>query len=316
MGELIRTAYAAEREREVRIDGARLGERYKGIPHTYHQDCVLHPRFPKRKRSSFAHLPGEAYCPGGESAEHREAKRRWLEFLEDQLSGCAICAMEGRNASPGHFCPPLTLSGEPPLVIPSCHGILWFCESCNQPHLYQLLRDASSVKDEWWTPGRKARIDLALLDDDGEPTAFIEIKRKHLSERPFEYAAGNGIPLFVVDVSLGENAQPRLHNNRRRASVRLPDTSVFPPRRFDFLNYRLDGMRLSCGTDDEDGVEWHIEYEDPDAGNYRVPHPSIGPFVLASQASVSCEEIREEVLRGVFVSEGESPDDLIDWRDR
>ncbi len=315
MRDPILSAYHPEEERQIRIAEAEPGERYKGTPRTYHEDCLLHPRFPERKRASFAHLPGEAYCPEGrgESSEHREAKRRWLEFLEDQLSGCIVCAMDGRDANPDHFCPPINIRGEIVPAIPSCHGILWFCASCNQPHLYKLLRDARSVKDEWWTPGRTARIDIALLDDDGEPTALIEIKRKHLSDRPFEYAAANDIPLFIVDVSLGENAQPRLHDNRQRAFVQRPDLSVFPPRRFDFLSYNLGGIHLACGTNDDGHLEWRISYEDPDVGNYRVPHPAIGTYLLASEATVSCEKIREEALKGVFVPEGESPDDSIDW---
>ena len=139
--------------------------------------------------------------------------------------------------------------------------------------------------------------------------ALIEIKRKHLSDRPFKYAAANDIPLFVVDMSPDDSAQPRLHRNERMEFVRWPDLNVFPPRGFDFLSYRLDGMRLACGTDDDGRLEWRIEYEDPNAGSYRVPHPSI----LASEVTVSCEAIRKEVLRGVFVPEGESPDESIDW---
>ena len=315
MNEPILSAYDFERERRVRIDAAASKERYRGLPGTYHQDCLLYPRFPERRRASFAHMPGEAYCPGGESAGHRQAKRRFLEFLEDQLSGCTICAGEGRNARPGHFCPPLTFDGTPPVVMPACHGILWFCKSCDQPHLYKLLRDASSVKEEWWTPGRRARIDLALLDEGGDPTALIEIRRKHLSERPFEYAAGSDVPLFVVDVSPGSGVQPRLHDNRQREFIRWPDFSVFPPRSFDFLSYRIDDMHLSCGTDDEGRLEWRIQYDDPEVGYRHIPQPSIGPFILASESTISCEEVRKEVLKGVFVAEGESPDESIDWYD-
>ncbi len=317
MRDTIRSAYDPEHEREVHIDGAARGGRYKGIPRTYHQDCLLYPRFPSRKQSSFAHIPCEAYCPEGrgESSEHRESKRAWVGFLEDQLSGCFICAMEGRDAKPDHFCPPINISGEAVPVIPSCHGVLWFCESCDQPHLYKLLRDARDVKEEWWTPGRTARIDIVLLDDDGNPVALIEIKRKHLSDRPFEYAEKHDIPLFVVDVSLGVNAQPPLHNNRQSAFVQWPDLSVFPPRSFDFLRYDLNGISLACGTDGKGRLAWRIEYEDPDDGHYRTPHPAIGPFILASEATVSCEKVREEALSGVFISEGESPDDTIDWRD-
>ena len=67
-----------------------------------------------------------------------------------------------------------------------------------------------------------------------DPTALIEIKRKHLSDRPFKYAAVNDIPLFVVDMSPDDSAQPRLRRNERMEFVRWPDLSVFPTTRVRF----------------------------------------------------------------------------------
>ena len=281
------------------------------MPGTSHQDCRLHPKFPKRKRQSFAHLPGEAYCPKGrgESSEHRKAKSAWLEFFQDQMSGCFVCTMEGSKASPDHPCPTTIPSGEFFPGTPTCPGILWFCESCSQPHLYDLLRDTRSAKSEWWTPERTARIDIALLDKDDRPTALIEIKRKHLSNKPFEYANTFDVPLFVLDVSLGENVQASLHDNQRREkSFEWPDLSVSPPRHFDFLSYSTNGIILVCGTDDEGRLNWRISYKDPQAGNYPTPQPSIGPFIHASKCTINCEEINENLKSRYVLGERESPE--------
>ena len=318
MGCPILSAYDSVLENVIRIDNAVRGGRYKGCPGTNHQDCLLHPKFPARKRASFAHLPGEAYCPEGrgESSEHREAKLAWVAFIEDQLSGCIFCTTDGREAYPGHPCPATSLSGEVMPAIPSCHGILWFCESCNQPHLNKLLRDAHSVKPEWWTPSRTARVDIALLDRDGSPTTLIEIKRKNLSERPFEYAKENKIPLFVLDVSRGENVQTRLHNNGYQEKlIEMPDLKAFPPRCVDILRYSLQGTDLACRTDGEGRLKWLIYYSDPHLSNFCAPQPSIGLFILASESTVTCDEVNKELMSRTFFSGGELSEEAIDWRD-
>ena len=295
----ITSAYDPAQKKEIRIGDAVRGGRYMGSPGTYHQDCRLHPKFPARKQASFAHLPGEAYCPEGrgESSEHREAKFAWVKFFRDQLSGCFVCTMEGSKASSDHPCPTTYPRGEVFPATPTCPGILWFCESCSQPHLYDLLRCAQSVTSEWWTPGRTARIDIALLDREGSPTALIEIKRRHLSNRPFEYADKSGVPLFVLDVSLGENVQASLHDNQgRKKSFEWPDLSVSPPRHFDFRRYSLNGIYLACGTDGQGRLSWRISYDDPEEGNCPIPQPSIGPFMLASRSTVSCEKVNEDMI--------------------
>ena len=170
MNEPILSAYDFELDRRVRIADAASKERYKGLPGTCHQDCLLYPRFPERRQASFAHMPGEAYCPGGRVRLPPGGQAPLADSSSKTSYPDAPSAPgEGRNPSPGHFCPPLTFDGTPPVVIPACHGILWFCETCDQPHLYTLLRDASSVKEEWWTPGRQTRIDLALLGRGRQP---------------------------------------------------------------------------------------------------------------------------------------------------
>ncbi len=315
----ITSAYDPAQNKDIRIVDAVRGGRYKGFPGTSHQDCWLHPKFPARKRQSFAHLPGEAYCPDGrgESSEHRQAKSTWEEFFRDQLSGCFVCTMEGSKASSDHPCPTTYPRGEVFPATPTCPGILWFCESCSQPHLYDLLRCAQSVRSEWWTPERTARIDIVLLDREERPTALIEIKRRHLSNRPFEYADKSGVPLFVLDVSLGENVQASLHDNRRRErSFEWPDLSVSPPRNFAFRHYSIDGMNLVCGTDDEGHLNWRISYEDPQASSYPTPQPSIGPFIHASKCTINCEEANENLKCRYVLGERESPEEAVDWHDR
>ena len=318
MSDPILTAYDPKCERLVRIADAVARERYKGNPGSYHQDCILYPVRREYKLDSFAHLPGEAYCPEGrgESSEHRKAKRSWIEYIEDQLSGCAICTMDGRAAYPDHSCPATYFNGKIVPTMPSCYGVLWFCESCTQPHLYKMLRNALTVRHEWWTPSRTARVDIALLDDSGNPTAFIEVKRRHLSGRRFKYAAEHNIPLFVLDVSLGENIQAQLHNNWGQGGVvRMPDLTVFPPRRFDFLNYSIQGIDLACDTDEAGRLEWRISYKDPDSGIYRLPQPSLGPFILASQSTVRCEDLNNELLSLTFSTDSEAAEPPADWFD-
>lgn len=140
MGDPILTAYDPKREKLTRIGDAVVGECYGGNPGSYYQDCILYPVRREHKLDSFAHLPGEAYCPAGrgESSEHREANRSWVEYIEDQLSGCAICSLDGRAAYPDHPCHTTYFNGKVVPALPSRHGILWFCESCSQPHLYKI----------------------------------------------------------------------------------------------------------------------------------------------------------------------------------
>ena len=224
--------------------------------------------------------------------------------------------MDGRAAYPDHSCPATYFNGKIVPTMPSCYGVLWFCESCTQPHLYKMLRNALTVRHEWWTPSRTARVDIALLDDSGNPTAFIEVKRRHLSGRRFKYAAEHNIPLFVLDVSLGENIQAQLHNNWGQGGVvRMPDLTVFPPRRFDFLNYSIQGIDLACDTDEAGRLEWRISYKDPDSGIYRLPQPSLGPFILASQSTVRCEDLNNELLSLTFSTDSEAAEPPADWFD-
>ena len=134
MGHPILSAFDQEREQLVRISDAVSGERYRGIPQTYHQDCLLYPVNRKgRKVDSFSHIPGEAYCPDGrgESSEHREAKRAWVEFFEDQLSGCAICSRCGRETHLAHPCPAADFHGLAVSTKTSCRGVLWFLPTMN-----------------------------------------------------------------------------------------------------------------------------------------------------------------------------------------
>ena len=75
MSDPILTAYDPKCERLVRIADAVARERYKGNPGSYHQDCILYPVRREYKLDSFAHLPGEAYCPEGGGSRPNIARR-------------------------------------------------------------------------------------------------------------------------------------------------------------------------------------------------------------------------------------------------
>ena len=298
MQEPILTALDPESDELVRIVNAVKGNRYKGI--NEHENCLFYPRFPAYKRPSFAHLPGKSECPDfrGESPEHRAAKKEWVKYLEDQISGCPICTRDGRDAYPNHECPPMNARGEPfDNAWSHCRGILWFCQECNQPHLLDALGKAVMVKEEWWAPRRATRTDIALLDDDGEPICLIEIKKEHLSDNALKYATENGIPLFVLNVKHGlENAQPHLHRNGITSPTGWPDFSTLIPRNFDFARVMTPSTTFVARTDEKSILSFQILHDkDPNDTPHPIPQPSIGMrFILASVSTLTCKEYTDK----------------------
>ena len=267
-----------------------------------HKGCLLYSRSPGRqRRASFAHIPNKAYCPGGESAEHRKAKEGWKSFLDEMLSMCDVCTWYGREEFPNHPCPqtnrPEGRSGDDDRMRPTCWGVLWLCKGCLEPHLHEILKGALHVETEWWTPGREARIDLALLDEAGTPTAFIELQRTHLSDNPFIYAKRHDIPMFVLDISQEAKYQVGLLNTLpKQRQWSDMDYNSFPPRGFDLVGYTLadnaDGKELTLRltTDQAGDAHWHLE-GDADMKVNRMPAPSLGKFIWASQSTVPCKDV-------------------------
>lgn len=300
MHEPILTARDTNSDALVRIDNARSGHRYQGI--NEHESCLLYPRFPADRRPSFVHMPGKSECPKftGESREHRDAKERWVKYLEDQLSGCPICVSDGRDAYPNHEHHVVNNLGEP---IESgnwpraCHGVLWFCQTCSQPHVEEILGDAVSVQDEWWTPGRGARIDIALLNTDENPVCLIEVEKTHLSDNALKYAEQKDIPLFVLNVAHGiGNAQSQLHHNGLTSPTDWPDFTNLKPRNFDFVHHSMPGVTYVARTDGEGNLTHQIRHEAEldDRLCNTIPQPSIGQFILASRSTVSCQDYKDK----------------------
>ena len=136
MRDIITTALGPDGSR-IHIDKSIAGDRYGGIAH--HQKCQLYPVFRHRGwRSSFAHMPNRTHCapPSGESPEHKNVKRGWLEFLQDQLSGCFVCVAFGRN-SPHLDCP--VILTESSSVQPFYTEIAWVCAPLWEEHLPRSL---------------------------------------------------------------------------------------------------------------------------------------------------------------------------------
>ena len=152
MRDIITTALGPDGSR-THIDKSIAGDRYGGIGH--HQKCQLYPVFRRKgRRSSFAHMPNRAHCapPSDESPEHKNVKRRWLEFLQDQLSGCFVCVAFGRN-SPHLDCP--VILTESSSVQPFYTEIAWVCGKC-------LMRWTPSVGQDWGEIKRGSRRSYAV----------------------------------------------------------------------------------------------------------------------------------------------------------
>ena len=151
----------------------------------------------------------------------------------------------------------------------------------------------------------RTRADIAILDESAHPLAIIEMKWKHLSDRPRQYAELTGIPMFVVDVSRGESVQPELHNVKNKIREPWPDLTTHPPRHFDALSYRFgrsDGDLYFRARFDEKG-ELHYELKYSGKHDYHVPFPNIGPFLLAESSTLRCEDITQDIFEKVFPSE-------------
>ncbi len=305
----ITTAYDSPSGKIIRVGDAVRGGRYDGIPGGVHERCKLYPRLSVKRQPSFSHMPGKS-CrhSSGESPEHRQAKKTWAQYIRDQISGCPICVHDGRNAS--HIeCPALTLvSGErmEPWTARS-PGILWFCKKCGEPHLHDLYKGAVVVETEFYLSREcvRTRADIAILDESAQPIAIIEIRRKHLSDRPGQYAELTDIPLFVVDVSRGEAVQPELHNIKNKIREPWPDLTTQPPRHFDALSYRFgssDGDLYFRARFDGKG-ELHYELKHSGKHDYHAPSPSIGPFLLAESSTLRCEDITQGIFEKVFPGE-------------
>ena len=308
----ITTAYDPDTSRRVRIIEAVKGRRYRGVPSSHCQDCTLYPRkFFRQRQAHFAHLLAYPYCDPskrGESPEHRAAKNEWADFLEDQLSGCFVCIQDGRAQCLGHEHPSAYVNREVIDAPPKLRGVIWPCKECAQPHYFDLLEKAATVRREWPNTGRTTQVNIALFGDVEIPEAIIEIKRTNLSDRSLEYANALQIPWFVLDTSQWDKTRPMdLFASVRRLND-WPDLQQDPPRNFEIVRHTVsrdgvdamtfrwyfdDAGRLTASLD----ILSHEVVETP-----STPKPSIGNYIYASQTNFTCEMARDTILEKTVIS--------------
>ena len=303
---MITTAYDPKTTQIVRIDDAVSGGRYRGVPGSRCQSCTLFPKSGfQRRQAHFAHMPTNPYCdPGkrGESPEHRKAKNAWANFLEDQLSGCAICVEYGRAKDPDHEHPTKYVSGGTVLAPPELWGVIWACAECSQPHFYDLLQMGDSVKCEWSSPERETQVDIALLDSNDDVATIIEVMRTHVSDRSRKYADNRGIPWFVLDISKWENTRPMGLFASVQPLDDWPDLESYPPRNFELIRHTIARGDQECLT-----FRWYFDIQGRLAASIdfpgegveimnHIPKPSIGHYVLAAETNITCKEAQEDIL--------------------
>ena len=308
MRDIITTALGPDGSR-IHIDKSIAGDRYGGIAH--HQKCQLYPVFRHRGwRSSFAHMPNRTHCapPSGESPEHKNVKRGWLEFLQDQLSGCFVCVAFGRN-SPHLDCP--VILTESSSVQPFYTEIAWVCGKCLKPHLYNVLAGAALAVSEKWQYGRRTRPDITILNEDNQPLAFVEFKKSSLSKKSESVAREKGIPLFVVDVSDGHNSQNMLNNPERRWYDDIPEIDAKSRkwmRQVDSIPFPGSGTQVDSVFDDDGTfVDSTIHtYNNPETDGHLVtssiPLPKLGHYLLASRSTLGCESQKQDFEKMEVVS--------------
>ena len=269
-GDIITTAVAKDGSR-TRIEQARKGERYEGIAH--HEGCLLFPVYRKERKSSFAHMPNRKDCrPPGESVEHKRLKEAWYLYLRS---------------------------------LPFFGEITWNCRECSNPHTYDLLHGATAVVMEQRLQNT-LRPDLAILGSAGKPIALLEFRKSNLSDRVWQYATEEGIPLFVIDVLDGESEQPTLHNRQRRWYDHIPE--------FDEESRRMARLAESFPAtvfepfhnSSGDLVDAFLHYNNEDASTNAVlslmemPKPRRGHYLFAHESTLGCESQRPARMPWLF----------------
>ena len=79
--------------------------------------------------------------------------------------------------------------------------------------------------------------------------------------------------------------------------MKWPDLSQEIPRNFQLGGIRSGSMTFSVYTDDDGKVHHGIAYEDANVHHAPAPMPSIGPFLLATSSTVSCQTDAEILSR-------------------
>ena len=296
----------------TRIENAVSGLRYWGATQD-HETCELHPRFPQNRRPSFAHMPKREHpCGRGQSKAHREAIQKWTRLLRSQISGCLECVIRGIELDE-HYCFAWIDWSSGKAVAqdnpkPFFGKVVWICDICLRPHVWDLLNGADSVISDQKVPSLDSRVrpDITILDKRGDPLSFIEFDKSHLSDSAVALARDLSIPLFVVDVGTTalDTFQGPLYNPRRgmwkAIAESMPEMSeelAAQYRQADEFNYRMsegmakDGGSSSafCAIPDEQGnyvdAVFHATGKSP-----ALPDPAIGQYLVSSRVdNLPCE---------------------------
>ena len=228
----------------------------------------------------------------------------------------------GRNASrPLRTCPTGRTAGRPEKSVehkrlkeawylylrslPFFGEITWNCRECSNPHTYDLLHGATAVVMEQRLQNT-LRPDLAILGSAGKPIALLEFRKSNLSDRVWQYATEEGIPLFVIDVLDGESEQPTLHNRQRRWYDHIPE--------FDEESRRMARLAESFPAtvfepfhnSSGDLVDAFLHYNNEDASTNAVlslmemPKPRRGHYLFAHESTLGCESQRPARMPWLF----------------
>ena len=176
--------------------------------------------------------------------------------------------------------------------------VTWQCEQLHA-HFYDLLPDAHQVvgeKQQSAPSGRRCRPDITVLNACGEPLAFIEVVRTHLSEQAVAVARELDIPLFVIPAPDENVVRPAL----RAARPWWESVLGFPDRD---LAQALEAFTERRAAETATELEWFSEHEtvEDDDGNvlwarFRgsapdldgMVYPAIGTALLADSCTWNC----------------------------
>ena len=92
------------------------------------------------------------------------------------------------------------------------------CNECFNTHERNLVKDSAMIVMERGFGG--VRPDLSLLNDTGEPTAFVEVVVTHAPEQAvYDYASDHGIPIIEFHQRMRHDRQDPFKLHRRRQAI-------------------------------------------------------------------------------------------------
>ena len=230
--------------------------------------------------------------PVSPSEQHERWRLDLLRHLERKLNGCSWCALGLRQEHPPRCYVPLQGTAS------SWQMVTWPCEQLHA-HFYDLLPDAHQVvgeKPQSAPSGRRCRPDITVLDGYGEPLAFIEVVRTHLSEQAVAVAKELDIPLFVIPAPDENVVRPALG----AARPWWESVPGFPDRDFArAVEAFIERRAAETATE----LEWFSEHETVEdehgnvvLGRFRgsapdlasMAYPAIGTALVADSCTWSC----------------------------